>query len=35
VILLVTSRSTSLGMGWAQVRAAIPIFERLLFAAAR
>jgi CheY-like chemotaxis protein len=35
VILLVTSRSTSLGMGWAQVRAAIPIFERLLLAAAR
>jgi CheY-like chemotaxis protein len=33
VILLVTSRSTSLGMGWAQVRAAIPIFERLLSAA--
>lgn len=35
VILLVTSRSTSLGMGWAQVRATIPIFERLLLAAAR
>jgi DNA-binding response OmpR family regulator len=35
VILLVTSRSTSLGMGWAQVRAAIPILERLLLAAAR
>jgi hypothetical protein len=34
VVLLMTSRSTSLGMGWAQVRAAIPIFERLLSAAA-
>jgi CheY-like chemotaxis protein len=34
VILLVTSRSITLGMGWAQVRAAIPIFERLLSAAA-
>ncbi|HTV22127.1 MAG TPA: hypothetical protein VMG12_25730, partial [Polyangiaceae bacterium] len=32
VILLVTSRNTSLGMGWAHVRAAIPIFERLLMA---
>ena len=30
VILLVTHRSTSLGMGWAQLRAAIPIFERLM-----
>jgi len=30
VVLLVTSRTTSLGMGWAQVRGAIPIFERLL-----
>jgi CheY-like chemotaxis protein len=35
VILLVTSRNTSLGMGWAQVRAAIPILDRLLMAAAR
>lgn len=35
VILLVTTRGTSLGMGWAQVRAAIPIFERLLRAASR
>jgi CheY-like chemotaxis protein len=34
VVLLMTSRSTSLGMGWAQVRAAIPIFERLLSAEA-
>ena len=32
VILLVTTRGTSLGMGWAHVRAAIPIFERLLMA---
>ncbi len=30
VIMLVTHRSTSLGMGWAQLRAAIPIFERLM-----
>ena len=30
VVLLVTSRSTSLGMGWAMLRSAIPIFERLL-----
>lgn len=30
VILLVTHRTTSLGMGWAQLRAAIPIFERLM-----
>lgn len=30
VILLVTKRSTSLGMGWAQLRAAIPVLERLI-----
>jgi hypothetical protein len=30
VVLLVTSRNTSLGMGWAMLRSAIPIFERLL-----
>jgi CheY-like chemotaxis protein len=30
VVLLVTSRSTSLGMGWAMLRSAIPVFERLL-----
>jgi len=30
VIMLVTTRSTSLGMGWAQLRAAIPILERLM-----
>lgn len=30
VIMLVTTRATSLGMGWAQLRAAIPILERLL-----
>jgi hypothetical protein len=28
--MLVTTRSTSLGMGWAQLKAAIPIFERLI-----
>jgi Domain of unknown function (DUF4388) len=30
VILLVTKRSTSLGMGWAQLKAAIPVLERLM-----
>jgi CheY-like chemotaxis protein len=30
VVLLITSRSTSLGMGWATVRSAAVIFERLL-----
>jgi CheY-like chemotaxis protein len=30
VILLVTKRSTSLGMGWAQLKAAIPVLERLI-----
>jgi hypothetical protein len=30
VVLLITSRSTSLGMGWAMLRSAIAIFERLL-----
>jgi CheY-like chemotaxis protein len=30
VVLLITSRSTSLGMGWATLRSAVPVFERLL-----
>jgi CheY-like chemotaxis protein len=30
VIMLVTRRSTSLGMGWAQLKAAIPVLERLI-----
>jgi hypothetical protein len=30
VIMLVTKRSTSVGMGWAQLKAAIPVLERLL-----
>jgi hypothetical protein len=30
LILLVTKRSTSLGMGWAQLKAAIPVLERLI-----
>ncbi len=30
VILLVTKRSTSLGMGWAQLKAAIPVLEQLI-----
>lgn len=30
VIMLVTKRSTSLGMGWAQLKAAIPVLERLI-----
>ena len=30
VIMLVTHRSTSLGMGWAQLKAAIPVLERLI-----
>lgn len=30
VILLVTLRTTSLGMGWAQLKAAIPVLERLI-----
>ena len=30
VIMLVTKRSTSLGMGWAQLKAAIPVLERLM-----
>jgi DNA-binding response OmpR family regulator len=30
VVLLVTSRNTSLGMGWAHLRSAVPIFERLM-----
>lgn len=34
VILLVTDRTSSLGMGWAQLRLAIPIFERLMAAEA-
>lgn len=33
VLLLVTSKSTSLGMGWAHLRAAVPSFERLLLSA--
>jgi hypothetical protein len=30
VIMLVTRRNTSLGMGWAQLKAAIPVLERLI-----
>jgi hypothetical protein len=30
VVLLVTKRSTSLGMGWAQLRSAVPVLERLI-----
>jgi CheY-like chemotaxis protein len=30
VIMLVTKRSTSVGMGWAQLKAAIPVLERLM-----
>jgi CheY-like chemotaxis protein len=30
VIMLITKRSTSVGMGWAQLKAAIPVLERLM-----
>jgi hypothetical protein len=30
VIMLVTKRNTSLGMGWSQLKAAIPVLERLI-----